>query len=448
MNTAIKFVVAFAIMLCLLSNISAAPKKQPAPKNKSAKKRTAPDPRASKTPLSPSKYQPQAGSGKKDLLWLEEIVWNPQSDRIAAVLSKEPKKPPRPQPQHIRIWDVSQTDEVAIKKLSAPDLAIDPAHDSYIAAMLFSPSGKKIFTGSYDWTFKVWDAATGDLIKSQEFEYRPARIHLAPSGEAVVISPIIAGNDTKHTHLHVIPLVDEIPQWERAAVVRHGETIANISFRPGSNNMLVTSRSLLQELNLARGAIVQKTPVKDLQYALFVNNANPPVQMRKYWYDPAIQLLAADGTSASLSVSTGKTAHDLIKTAFSPDNRRIASLYDPTSTAGRRNLKVNVSKGYPMNVIVWDAPFVSSKVIANYHQGQEISGLDFLDHNTIITCGFDGHVMTRNLNTGAMKKIYTAPPGRKCVELVVSPDRQKAAVKVGDPRSTLDLDIIILSLKR
>ena len=51
----------------------------------------------------------------------------------------------------LKIWDIK----------TGKELLTLAGHTGAVAAVAFSPDGKRIATGSYDRTAKVWDAETG-----------------------------------------------------------------------------------------------------------------------------------------------------------------------------------------------------------------------------------------------------------------------------------------------
>ena len=56
----------------------------------------------------------------------------------------------------IRVWDVD----------SHSMLYEIPAHDSWVSALAFSPDGRFLVSGSWDHTIKIWDARTGNTLRT------------------------------------------------------------------------------------------------------------------------------------------------------------------------------------------------------------------------------------------------------------------------------------------
>ena len=54
----------------------------------------------------------------------------------------------------MKLWNVENTELVRTLK----------GHGDYVRSVAFSPDGKRLASGSYDSTVKVWDVATGTLV--------------------------------------------------------------------------------------------------------------------------------------------------------------------------------------------------------------------------------------------------------------------------------------------
>ena len=77
----------------------------------------------------------------------------------------------------IKVWDagVGAPNPAPVPKLSVPTLATaslelkaekQDAHIGDVNSVAFSPDGKTIVAGSYNWTLKVWDAGVSALASS------------------------------------------------------------------------------------------------------------------------------------------------------------------------------------------------------------------------------------------------------------------------------------------
>lgn len=76
---------------------------------------------------------------------------------------------------NIYVWDLGEP--------AAPPVVIPNAHPGYINGLAFSPDGKRLLSGGYDSTLKLWDLATGKLERSfPGHENRISTVSFSPDG--------------------------------------------------------------------------------------------------------------------------------------------------------------------------------------------------------------------------------------------------------------------------
>jgi WD40 repeat protein len=61
---------------------------------------------------------------------------------------------------------VLSVDSVLAQGKSKVEIVPQIAHSGYVDAVAFSPDGMHVLSGSFDYTLKLWDTATGQLIRT------------------------------------------------------------------------------------------------------------------------------------------------------------------------------------------------------------------------------------------------------------------------------------------
>jgi len=66
-------------------------------------------------------------------------------------------------------------------------------HKQVVRTGIFSPDGHRILTGSDDWTARLWDSESGELLRTLEGIYSPVQgVAFAPGGRVVTASAVLA----------------------------------------------------------------------------------------------------------------------------------------------------------------------------------------------------------------------------------------------------------------
>ncbi len=78
--------------------------------------------------------------------------------------------------QTLKIWDAQTGQEVLTLK----------GHTTYVSSVAFSPDGKRIVSASYDQTLKIWDAQTGQKAFTFHVQGDPRCVAFSPDGKRIV----------------------------------------------------------------------------------------------------------------------------------------------------------------------------------------------------------------------------------------------------------------------
>jgi WD40 repeat protein len=100
--------------------------------------------------------------------YVHTVAFSPDGNRIAAGDATDA----------IRIWDASTGQE--IKSLSG--------HQGILCTVLFTADGKRLVSGAYDGTIRIWDCATGEEILTLR-GHKNANVEcldLSPDGKRIV----------------------------------------------------------------------------------------------------------------------------------------------------------------------------------------------------------------------------------------------------------------------
>jgi len=80
---------------------------------------------------------------------------------------------------------------IGAQAVHGEDIVTEPirtfsGHSGAVASVAFSPDGAKVLTGSYDNTARLWDAATGVIIRSFSHSGRIKSVAFSPDGTKVL----------------------------------------------------------------------------------------------------------------------------------------------------------------------------------------------------------------------------------------------------------------------
>jgi WD40 repeat protein len=286
-------------------------------------------------------------------------------------------------------------------------------HEAEIASASFSPDGKRIITGSFDHTAKIWDA-TGSMdsyLLSQQEQIVPGAAFSPDSARLVTVSWDGTGI-----------VWDTVTGVELVKLDHGANRVWTVGFSPDGGRIVTGSH------NGSNGSFSVWDAFTGREL-LEVSGHGAEVYSAVFSPDGKRVLTgAADGTARLWDASTGRQllrfdhSQPFVRAAFSPDGRRIVTVCEDSdrntldeapgivwdATSGRKLLSLDghpggfsvvafsrdgrriISGGIDGLAIVWDA-FTGRRLLTlRGHRGQVIHLPSSPDPRRIITSGFDG----------------------------------------------------------
>jgi WD40 repeat protein len=192
-------------------------------------------------------------------------------------------------------------------------------HVGPVTSVAFSPDGARVLSGSGDKTIKLWDAATGALIRTFEGHVGPVTsVAFSPDGARVVSG----------SHDNALKLWDAATGVLIRTFEGHSDQVASVAFSPDGAHVLSGSHDKTLKLwHAATGRLIRTLPMR--------NSEGSPEMVTSVLFSPdGARALAAGmyGTLKLLDAATG----DLIRTfeeglsgsrevALSTDGARVLS---------------------------------------------------------------------------------------------------------------------------
>ncbi len=140
-----------------------------------------------------------------------------------------------------------------------PNLTLVPqlGHRDQVSSVAYAPDGQTIVTGGSDGLVIIWDAASGEQLRTLMPESRPGSFRFSPTVEAVAFSPdgklLAAGGYTGGVTLW------DTDTFEQALRVEIGKAASmSLEFSPNGDLLAMGARSSIKLIDLATGQAVQE----------------------------------------------------------------------------------------------------------------------------------------------------------------------------------------------
>ncbi|MDP1817279.1 MAG: WD40 repeat domain-containing protein, partial [Leadbetterella sp.] len=147
-----------------------------------------------------------------------------------------------------KIWDVSKGTEI---------LTI-PGHTGYISCISFSPDGKQLITGSWDQTAKLWNLSTGkEIFSFTGHSGKVSSVAISPNGQMLATGS--SDNSVKLWNINTgkeILTIDAAGEVLDVAFSPTGDRLAFCNFISGLNIWELSSRKNLIEISIESGYIL------------------------------------------------------------------------------------------------------------------------------------------------------------------------------------------------
>jgi WD40 repeat protein len=381
------------------------------------------------------------------------VCFSPDGRRLASGGGAGPHAPFQPGPGEVKAWEVETGKEVLVLN----------GHSGPVAAVCYSPDGRRLATASNDRTVKVWDAQTGHEILNLQGHtrwvdsvcYSPDGKHLASGGSdgTIKLWDAQTGQEVLRLRGHTAGVYsvcfspdgkrlasagDTVKVWD--VTVGQQERTLNLRFDPGGpgggDSLYSPDGRRLAKFSAGTWTVWEVETGKKI-HAL--GHSGPAYAM---CFSPDGRRLATaswprgeeGGTVKVWEVETGKNILTLKgpprlgPVCFSPDGRRLAVAF-PTRDDANPTVKADGT------VTVWEVE-TGKTILALGHSGPPAAMCFSPDGRRLATAPGQsgeegGTVKVWEVETGKEVLALKAPPGVRAA-VCFSPDGQRLAHSGGN----------------
>ena len=205
-----------------------------------------------------------SSEGEQILRWpdtsLGQVVFSPDSSRVSVVQSgfsfrvgAQPEPMSRPQSNGIRVWDLA----------SGRELSTFEEHEDAIRAVVFSPDGTRIASGSADRTLRIWDVVTGEIVGLVRAEDDVLAVAFSPDGTRIAAG--LANG--------LVRLWDTDGFSEVLALRGHEAAVRSLAFSPDGTRVVssVAPGGIVHVWDAVTGAVTARINAADVPSAVAVS---------------------------------------------------------------------------------------------------------------------------------------------------------------------------------
>ncbi len=236
--------------------------------------------------------------------------------------------------QTLKLWDAASGEELKTLK----------GHSGFVSSVSFSPDGKRIVSGSYDQTIKLWDAASGEELKTLAGHAGNVYcVAFSPDGKRIVSS---SGDST-------LRFWDAASGEQLKTLAGHTSNVRSVAFSPDGTRIVSGSDDRTLKLWDATSGEELKTLAGHADSVSSVAFSPDGQRIVSGSWDQTLKLWDA-ASGEELKTFSGHTYY-IFCVAFSPDGTRIVS------GSGDCTLKLwDATSGEQLETLAGHAEFVFS----------------------------------------------------------------------------------------